>query len=116
MRKSSAIKQLAALAMASMGIVVSMSSTASAEQAGVWMKDGHYFKIRSSASTSSTSLHTITDSRTRVPCTTTPCTRNNSGGSYTCWSGGPAGNDWVKVRWDGITGWVAVLCVEGGRI
>ncbi|MFJ2888779.1 hypothetical protein ACIO53_22315 [Streptomyces sp. NPDC087305] len=116
MRTSSAIKRLAVLGMASIGLVVSLGSAASADQAGVWMTDGHSFKIRSSASTSSTVLYSITDSGTRVPCTTTPCTRDNSGGSYTCWSGGPSGNDWVKVSWGGKTGWVAILCVEGGRI
>ncbi|MFE0330651.1 hypothetical protein ACWEWI_14335 [Streptomyces sp. NPDC003753] len=116
MRKSTVIKQLTALLVASMGLVISTSSTASADQAGVWMNDGHYFNIRSSASTSSTIVQTITDPDARVPCTTTPCTRENNGGSYTCWSGGPSGNDWVKVRWNGRTGWVAILCVEAGRI
>ncbi|MEU1511872.1 hypothetical protein ABZ490_06880 [Streptomyces sp. NPDC005811] len=94
-----------------------MSSTASAtERAGVWMTDGHRFTIRAGASTTSTAIATIGDPDTRVPCTTTPCTRNNSGGSYTCWSGGPSDNDWVKVTWSGRTGWVAIRCVEAGRI
>ncbi|MBP2052527.1 hypothetical protein J2Z21_005514 [Streptomyces griseochromogenes] len=80
------------------------------------MSDGHYFSIRSAPSTSSTILHTVTDPRARIPCTTTPCTRQNNGGSYKCWAGGPSDNDWVKVKADGKTGWVAILCVEGGRI
>ncbi|MEV5384281.1 hypothetical protein [Streptomyces sp. NPDC052721] len=116
MRALHAAKQLAVLGLASMGLTISMSSTASADQAGVWMKDGHYFSIRKTASTSSAVVHSVTDPDARIPCTTTPCTRENDGGSYKCWSGGPSGNDWVKVKWDGKTGWVAVLCVEGGRI
>ncbi|MFJ6542438.1 hypothetical protein ACWDO7_27875 [Streptomyces sp. NPDC003656] len=116
MRKSLAVKRLAVLGMASMGLVFSFTSTASADQAGVWMTGGHSFNIRSSASTSSSVVQTITDPDTKVPCTTNPCTRDNDGGSYTCWSGGPSGNDWVKVTWGGKTGWVAILCVEGGRI
>ncbi|MGX1973796.1 hypothetical protein [Streptomyces kronopolitis] len=42
--------------------------------------------------------------------------RNSSGGSYTCWRGGPSDNDWLKVTWGGRSGWVAAACVEGGRI
>ncbi|MFD5584513.1 hypothetical protein [Streptomyces sp. NPDC127063] len=118
MRKSKTIKQLAALASVSIGLVVGMSSSASAEvvHAGVWMKDGHSFTMRASASTSSANLHTFTDPKVRVPCTTTPCTRNNNGGSYKCWTGGPSDNDWLKVTWGGRTGWVAAACVEVGRI
>jgi hypothetical protein len=77
---------------------------------------GHAFTIRTAASTSAAKIGPITDPKIKVSCTTTPCTRNNSGGSYTCWNGGPSDNDWVKVRWAGETGWVAVLCVEVGRI
>lgn len=116
MRKSPTVKRLAALGLASTGLLFSMSSAASADQAGVWMKDGHGFTVRSTTSTSSRVVHTVTDPHFRVPCTTTPCTRENDGGSYRCWNGGPSGNDWVKVKIDGTTGWVAVLCVEGGRI
>ncbi|MFD8724095.1 hypothetical protein ACFV2H_40610 [Streptomyces sp. NPDC059629] len=80
------------------------------------MKDGHDFNIRTSASTSASIIQTITDPNTSVPCTTTDCTLNSNGGSYTCWSGGPHDNDWVQVKWNGKIGWVAELCVEVGRI
>ncbi|WP_028802886.1 hypothetical protein [Streptomyces sp. 142MFCol3.1] len=117
MRSARKFARLAAIGAASAGLAFSFGPTASAaEQAGVWMRDGHAFTIRTSASTTAAKIVTVTSPDTRVPCTTTPCTRNNSGGSYTCWSGGPRDNDWVKVRWAGRTGWVAIMCVEGGRI
>ncbi|MEU2601301.1 hypothetical protein ABZ669_29955 [Streptomyces hirsutus] len=118
MRKMLAAKRLAAAGAASLGLVISMSSMASAEtvQAGVWIQDGHAFTIRASASTSSAALYTIRNVNSRIPCTTTACTRNNDGGSYKCWSGGPADNDWLKVKWGGKTGWVAAMCVNVGRI
>ncbi|MCJ0873703.1 MULTISPECIES: hypothetical protein [unclassified Streptomyces] len=89
---------------------------AAAETAGVWMNGSHSFNIRTSASTSGSLIATVSNTSTRVPCTTTPCTRNNEGGSYSCWSGGPSGNDWVKVNYNGRIGWVAIYCVEAGRI
>lgn len=118
MKRVLTAKRIAAVGAASLGLVISASSMASADtvRAGVWMKSGHYFNIRASASTSSATVHTITDPKARVPCTTTGCTRNSNGGSYKCWSGGPSGNDWLKVKWDGKTGWVAAACVEVGRI
>ncbi|CAL9474287.1 hypothetical protein [Streptomyces sp. NPDC093808] len=118
MRKSTVIRQLAAVGMASLALTVTTGSPASAEtvQAGVWQKDGHDFSIRASASTSASKIATIKDPDTKVPCGASRCTRNNNGGKYTCWSGGPTGNDWLKVRWAGKTGWVAAMCVEVGRI
>ncbi|MFJ8183518.1 hypothetical protein [Streptomyces sp. NPDC096105] len=118
MRKSTVIRQFAAVGMASLALTVTTGSPASAEtvQAGVWQKDGHDFSIRASASTSASKIATIKDPDTKVPCGASRCTRNNNGGKYTCWSGGPTGNDWLKVRWAGKTGWVAAMCVEVGRI
>lgn len=118
MHSTKKFARLAAVGMASLGLVATLSSTASAEdvRAGVWVKDGHAFSIRTSPSTTASRIATISNPDTRVPCTTTNCTRDNSGGSYTCWSGGPHDNDWLKVRWAGRTGWVAALCVEVGRI
>ncbi|MEV0172895.1 hypothetical protein AB0I00_17470 [Streptomyces sp. NPDC050803] len=117
MQKARKFARLGALGVASVGLALSVSPPASAaEQAGVWMKGNHPFTIRASASTSASKIATVTSTSTRVPCTTTPCTRNNNGGAYTCWSGGPSDNDWVKVSWGGRTGWVAIMCVEGGRI
>ncbi|MFF4574050.1 hypothetical protein [Streptomyces sp. NPDC001410] len=115
-RKSSTIGQLTALGIATMGLIVSMSSPASADVAGVWMMDGHYFNIHNSPSTSSSIQQTITDPNARVPCLTISCNRQNNGGSYKCWSGGPSDNDWYKVKWRGKTGWVAAMCVEVGRV
>lgn len=41
----------------------------------------------------------------------------HAGGSYTCWSGGPKGNTWVTVLYNGShLGWVAEKCVNFGRI
>ncbi|GAA4316283.1 hypothetical protein GCM10023086_38560 [Streptomyces venetus] len=118
MRKSTVIRQLAAAGMASLALALSTSSIASAEtvRAGVWQKDGHDFTIRTSASVSASKIATIKDPDTRVPCGGERCTRNNNGGNYTCWSGGPSDNDWLKVHWAGRTGWVAAMCVEAGRI
>src|SRR4051812_12144712 len=118
MRKSTVIRQLAAVGMASLAIAFATSSTASAEtfRAGVWQLDDHDFSIRTSASTSASKISTIKDPDTRVPCGGERCTRNADGGHYTCWSGGPSGDDWFKVHWAGKTGWVAARCVEVGRI
>ncbi|GAA2644348.1 hypothetical protein GCM10010307_48580 [Streptomyces vastus] len=79
------------------------------------MNDGHPFSIRASASTSSAKIATVRDADIRVPCTTTPCT-GKDGGSYTCWSGGPRDNVWLKVKLGSRLGWVAGRCVEGGRL
>lgn len=118
MRSSMVFKQLAAAGMASLALASATTSPASAEtfRAGIWQKEGHDFTIRTSASTSASKISTIKDPDTRVPCGGERCTRNNDGGSYTCWSGGPSGNDWYKVHWAGKTGWVAAWCVEVGRI
>ena len=61
MRESTAVKRCPALGMASMGLAMSMSSTASAEvmQAGAWRKDGRAFAIRTSPSTSASKIDTI---------------------------------------------------------
>lgn len=101
MRKSTVLRQLAAVGMTCLALTVTTTSTASAEniQAGVWQKDGHDFNIRTAASTSAAKIVTIKDPDTRVPCGASRCTRNNNGGTYTCWSGGPTDNDWLKVRW-----------------
>ncbi len=82
------------------------------------MKEGHSFTIRTKPSTSASVITVISNPSVNVPCTThdAPCTRENNGGSYTCWSGGPHDNDWFKVRWGQKTGWVAAMCVDVGRI
>ncbi|MER5933836.1 hypothetical protein [Streptomyces sp. NPDC002054] len=92
------------------------SSSAADEEAGVWMNGNHPFNIRASASTSGAKIATISNPNTKVACTAMPCNRNYDGGSYSCWSGGPSGNDWVKVTYGGRIGWVAIYCVEAGRI
>lgn len=80
------------------------------------MNGTHSFSIRTSPSTSASKIATIYDTDTRVPCSTRTCIREDNGGSYKCWSGGPSGKDWYKVKWGGKTGWVAARCVEVGRI
>ncbi|WP_159056498.1 hypothetical protein [Streptomyces yokosukanensis] len=118
-RKSKAVRQITALGIASVGLLVSMSSPASADVGGVWMKGSHPFTIRAQASASSAKIATITDRNVQVPCLTAgggDCIRQEPGGSYRCWSGGPSGNAWLKVRWAGKNGWVADACVDVGRI
>ncbi len=118
MRKASMLRRVATVGMACLALTVTATFTASAEnvQAGVWQKDGHDFTIRAAASTSASKIATVKDPKTKVPCGASRCTRNNNGGKYTCWSGGPTDNDWLKVRWAGKTGWVAALCVDVGRL
>ncbi|MCM2514102.1 hypothetical protein NC658_12640 [Streptomyces griseoincarnatus] len=118
MRKASMLRRVATVGMACLALTVTATFTASAEnvQAGVWQKDGHDFTIRAAASTSASKIATVKDPKPKVPCGAARCTRNNNGGKYTCWSGGPTDNDWLKVRWAGKTGWVAALCVDVGRL
>ncbi|MFJ6603045.1 MULTISPECIES: hypothetical protein [Streptomyces] len=122
MKTTRKLARIAATGMVTFGIVSAMGAVATtagaaaADRAGVWAVEGHSFTIRAAASTSSAKLATIGDSGAKVACTHTPCVRNNSGGSYTCWHGGPSDNDWLKVVWGNRSGWVAAACVEGGRI
>lgn len=122
MKTTRKLARITATGVATLGIVTAMGATATtagavaADRAGVWAVDGHSFTIRADASTSSAKLATISNPGTKIACTHTPCVRNSSGGSYTCWRGGPSDNDWLKVVWGNRSGWVAAACVEGGRI
>lgn len=117
MKTTRKLARIAATGVATLGIVSATTAGAvAADRAGVWAVDGHSFTIRAGASTSSAKLATISNPGTKIACTHTPCVRNSSGGSYTCWRGGPSDNDWLKVVWGNRSGWVAAACVEGGRI
>jgi hypothetical protein len=88
------------------------SAPSAVDWGGVFVKDGHAFSIRSGTNTGTTKLGTVTTGG--IPCTSDRCERQ-TGGSYSCWPGGPSGDEWFHVKWNGTTGWVAVSCVEVGR-
>jgi hypothetical protein len=91
------------------------AATATAEIAGV-TAGSHAVTVRDARSTTSTKVGTIKAHDSLGCVGDTSCTIK-TGGSYTCWSGGPSGNTWVHVLWgDTYPAWVARECVSIGRV
>lgn len=74
----------------------------------------HSVNVRSSTSTGSTKVDTIGSCGTRK-CYYETCDKI-TGGSYTCWSGGPSGNTWVTLNIGGTKRYVAHECVFLGGL
>ncbi|MBO0917282.1 hypothetical protein [Streptomyces laculatispora] len=80
---------------------------------GVWPYNGHTATVRASRSTGAAKTGTVTSAGRK--CSEDLC-QAYSGGSYTCWSGGPSGNSWIGVLDSkNRLGWVAAKCVGVSR-
>lgn len=84
------------------------------DYAAVFTYNGHAVNVRDEATTSSAKIGSI-PAADSWPCFTSSGCYTKAGGSYTCWSGGPSGNRWVKVAWGDFYGWVPQSCVRIGR-
>ncbi|TWG04753.1 hypothetical protein FHX80_113224 [Streptomyces brevispora] len=89
------------------------AGTTAAGWPGVWPYNGHTATVRASRSTGAAKVGTVTSSGRK--CAENLC-QAYSGGSYTCWSGGPSGNSWIGVLdSSNRVGWVAAKCVGVSR-
>ncbi len=104
---------VAAIASASL-IVTSTPASAEDSWPGAFPYRGHTATVRAATNTGSAKLDTIPDLQGRQ-CVSNTCA-TKTGGSYTCWSGGPSGKTWVAVLTkNGRLGYVAAKCVTFGR-
>ncbi|MFJ4558362.1 hypothetical protein ACIP4Q_20075 [Streptomyces massasporeus] len=115
MHSTKKFARLAAVGIASAGLVVSANTSATAVGwPGAFAYTNHTATVRADKTTSSAKLDTIPGDEGRK-CGVSDC-RTHRGGSYTCWSGGPRGNTWVAVLHHGSRlGWVAAKCVTFQR-
>ncbi|MFF2374900.1 hypothetical protein ACFVUW_11010 [Streptomyces xiamenensis] len=82
---------------------------------GAMPKEGHPFNVRSGPGTNYSLIETVYSGYRR--CAVDDCGETRVGTSYTCWTGGPAGNIWLPVvTANSTTGWVAQKCVALGRV
>jgi hypothetical protein len=96
-------------------VLMPMSTPASAVGwPGAYAYDDRTATVRAAPNTGAASLDTIRDNDGRK-CVLSNC-GTGTGGSYTCWSGGPRGNTWVAVYTSGGRhGFVAAKCVTFQR-
>ena len=76
--------------------------------------------LRAGTSTTSAAVLRVhafgTGTPDRIPCWTSVCAGQVTGGSYRCTSGGAKHNTWTPLKWQGKKRWVADRCVGFGRI
>ena len=118
--------RLAAVGVASVGLVGSMSAAATAdtgtgtraaavqEWGGGWNNDRDV-SIREKPSTSASKVGTLKKGKI-VKCWVAGCSGTHNGGSYKCTSSSPSEKDWHEVQWNGKKAWAASRCLEWGRV
>ncbi|MFH9979874.1 hypothetical protein ACH4ND_11590 [Streptomyces sp. NPDC017179] len=118
--------RLAAVGVASAGLVVSMTTTATAntdaatgsvaaqEWGGGW-NNQRDVTIRESPTTTSKAVGTLKKGKI-VKCWVAGCSGTHNGGAYKCTSTSPTEKDWHEVLWNGKKAWAASRCLEWGRV
>lgn len=113
-----ALGKMASVGVLAAGLIVAMTPPASAAVSGAY--SGVAWNVRASTSTTSTVLvrvHALgTGSPDKIPCYTSTCGGQVTGGFYKCGSGGGTYNTWTPLNYNGRKGWVADRCVTLGRI
>ncbi|MFJ8004440.1 SH3 domain-containing protein [Streptomyces fagopyri] len=125
MSRTAMAARLAAVGIASLGLVATMNSAASAapeagrvsataqEWGGGW-NDTRDVTIREKPSTTARKVGTLTKGD-RVKCWVSGCS-SVTGGTYKCTSGSPTEKQWHEVRWAGRKAYAATRCLEWGRV
>jgi hypothetical protein len=120
------ITRLAMVGVASVGLMATMNSGASAapeikagpaavqDWGGGW-SDVRDVSIREKPSTTARKVGTLKKGKI-VKCWVAGCSGTHNGGAYKCTSGSPTEKDWHEVRWNGKKAWAASRCLEWGRV
>ncbi|MET9764673.1 hypothetical protein ABZ016_37340 [Streptomyces sp. NPDC006372] len=120
------ITRLAMVGIASVGLMVTMNSGASAapvssagtvtvqDWGGGW-SDVRDVSIREKPSTTARKVGTLKKGKI-VKCWVAGCSGTHNGGAYKCTSSSPTEKDWHEVRWNGKKAWAASRCLEWGRV
>ncbi|MCE7051348.1 SH3 domain-containing protein [Streptomyces purpurascens] len=120
------ITRLAMVGIASVGLMATMNSGASAapeikagpaaaqEWGGGW-SDVRDVSIREKPSTTARKVGTLKKGKI-VKCWVAGCSGTHNGGAYKCSSSSPTEKDWHEVRWNGKKAWAASRCLEWGRV
>lgn len=116
MQLNRTVRPLAAVAAMAGALLVATSATPATAEGwpGAFAYTNHTATVRADTSTSSAKLDTIPGDEGRQ-CVSESCV-TKTGGSYTCWTGGPSGRTWVAVLTkNGRLGYVAAKCVTFQR-
>ncbi|WP_148000016.1 hypothetical protein [Streptomyces sp. uw30] len=131
MHKARKFARLAAVGVASVGLVVTMNSSATADvgtaatadaltfSAAGWdwgggSNDDRDVSIREKPSTTSRKVGTLKKGKI-VKCWVAGCSAVD-GGSYKCTSTSPTEKRWHEVRWNGKKAYAATSCLTWGRV
>ncbi|MFE7166947.1 hypothetical protein [Streptomyces sp. NPDC057616] len=126
MHKARKFARLAAVGVASVGLVASMNAVATAdagtvkptaaaaqEWGGGWNNDRDV-SIREKPSTTARKVGTLKKGKI-VKCWVSGCSAVD-GGNYKCTSSSPTEHRWHEVRWNGKKAYAATSCLEWGRV
>ncbi|MFF6915537.1 SH3 domain-containing protein [Streptomyces sp. NPDC012466] len=120
------ITRLAMVGIASVGLMATMNSGASAapeinagpaavqDWGGGW-SDVRDVSIREKPSTTARKVGTLKKGKI-VKCWVAGCSGTHNGGAYKCTSSSPTEKDWHEVQWNGKKAWAASRCLEWGRV